>query len=440
MKTKLLVGTLVLFFAVAISAIAAYFSVVGLSALFAAAFIPVCIMGIFLEGGKLVAAGWLHANWENKNVTKIHKGYLTAAVITLMLITSMGIYGYLTKAHLEQQAPASTIIIDVDQRQAQIDQLVAQREQLATQQKAINDTVSTYLSSGKATGASQFMKQQKTQLVEINTQINDLNNQITEANVALAPLKKQIAGSQTELGQWKYLAKALHLKDPESAIDILIKLLIFAFDPLAVILMISGTITIGEWQREKNQSSEAEPEEIEPEDDNEPVEEIEQQNDFGIENEVEENIMSDFETKPTLIWSPPPSPAGTMPEKSVFADLLSRRMNEVSEKKDISETLVEEEIPIDFDEDLKIKFDTLMEDQPKEETPSLEDDLTEEDIELKIKLAELIEREPEIIKQIVDSLENKPDNIQELIQTIEDAIDTRDKISPEKQIPWLDLK
>lgn len=247
MRMKLIVGCLVMACAVAISAVAAYFSVVGLAALFAAALIPVAIMGVVLEGSKLVAAGWLHANWKNPHVSRGHKAYLTAAVVSLMLITSMGIYGYLMKAHLEQTAPTSAIQVDIDHRQTQIDQLVIQRDQLIKQQTAINSTISGYLESGKASGASQFMRQQRGEQSRLESRITALNDQITEANVALAPFKKQIAGAEVELGQWKYLAKALNLKNPEAAIDLLIKLLMFAFDPLAVVMMISGTITLGEW-------------------------------------------------------------------------------------------------------------------------------------------------------------------------------------------------
>lgn len=253
MRIKLIVGSLVLFCAIAISAVAAYFSVIGLAALFAAAFLPVAIMGVVLEGSKLVAAGWLHANWKNPHVSKPHKIYLTAAICSLMLITSMGIYGYLMKAHLEQAAPTSSIQVDVDQRQTQIDQLVIQRDQLIKQQAAINSTISGYLEGGKASGASQFMRQQRGEQARLENRITAVNEQITQANIALAPFKKQIAGSEVELGQWKYLAKALHLKNPESAIDVLIKLLMFAFDPLAVVLMISGTISIGEWARTRTE-------------------------------------------------------------------------------------------------------------------------------------------------------------------------------------------
>ena len=86
--------------AITISAVAIYYSVAGLAAIFAAAVIPIIIMGVSLEVGKLVTAVWLHRNW-NRAVWWL-KTYLSIAVVVLMFITSMGIFGYLSKAHIEQ--------------------------------------------------------------------------------------------------------------------------------------------------------------------------------------------------------------------------------------------------------------------------------------------------------------------------------------------------
>lgn len=255
MSTKLLVGSLVLFCAIAISAIAAYFSVVGLAALFAAAFLPVAIMGIILEGSKLVAAGWLHSNWKNPNVTKPHKGYLTAAVCALMLITSMGIYGYLAKAHLEQKAPATAVQVQIDAHQGQLDQLTARKTELQTQQANINKTVDAYLASGKASGASTFMRQQQRERDRISNQIATLDTQINAKTAEMAPLKAEVAGVEAKLGPLKYVADLFGWKDPGSAVKLIILILMFAFDPLAVVLMISGTITLGEWAAERRRKT-----------------------------------------------------------------------------------------------------------------------------------------------------------------------------------------
>lgn len=95
-------GILTLFVALSISVIAAYYSIVGLTAIFAAAFLPIVLMGSVLEVGKLLATVWLHQNW--KRAPGAIKYYLTSAVVVLMFITSMGVFGFLSKSHIEQSA------------------------------------------------------------------------------------------------------------------------------------------------------------------------------------------------------------------------------------------------------------------------------------------------------------------------------------------------
>ena len=94
---------------IAISAVAAYYSIIGLTTIFAGAFWPVVIMGSVLEVGKLVAVSWLYNNWQN--VPLLIKSYLMAAILVLMLITSMGIFGFLSKAHIEQNLAMNTGVI-----------------------------------------------------------------------------------------------------------------------------------------------------------------------------------------------------------------------------------------------------------------------------------------------------------------------------------------
>jgi DNA repair exonuclease SbcCD ATPase subunit len=95
-------GLLTLFVALCISAIAAYYSILGLTAIFAAAFLPIILMGSVLEVGKILTTVWLHQNW--KRAPRVIKFYLTTAVVVLMFITSMGVFGFLSKAHIEQTA------------------------------------------------------------------------------------------------------------------------------------------------------------------------------------------------------------------------------------------------------------------------------------------------------------------------------------------------
>src|SRR6056300_1146018 len=95
-------GLLTLLVAISISAIAAYYSILGLTAIFAAAFLPIILMGSVLEVGKILTTVWLHQNW--KRAPRVINTYLTTAVVVLMFITSMGVFGFLSKAHIEQTA------------------------------------------------------------------------------------------------------------------------------------------------------------------------------------------------------------------------------------------------------------------------------------------------------------------------------------------------
>ena len=109
---NIFLGILTLITALSISAVAIYYSVAGLMAIFAAAAIPIMIMGGVLEVGKLITAVWLHRYW--KQATWWLKTYLTLAVFILMFITSMGIFGFLSKAHIQQTADAKENVAQIE--------------------------------------------------------------------------------------------------------------------------------------------------------------------------------------------------------------------------------------------------------------------------------------------------------------------------------------
>ena len=104
--------------AIAISTVAIYYSVLGLAAIFAAAQLPIIVMGTVLEVSKLVTASWLYQNW--RNIPFLLKTYLTIAVVVLMLITSLGIFGFLSRAHIEQATPAADTVAKIERVNVQI--------------------------------------------------------------------------------------------------------------------------------------------------------------------------------------------------------------------------------------------------------------------------------------------------------------------------------
>ena len=135
-------GLLTLLVAISISVIAAYYSILGLTAIFAAAFLPIVLMGSVLEVGKILATVWLHIHW--KRAPFIIKGYLTSAVIVLMFITSMGVFGFLSKSHIEQSSVGTEQIAQAEV----IDQKIARAQ--AKQQRWTDEI--TRLQAGETSG------------------------------------------------------------------------------------------------------------------------------------------------------------------------------------------------------------------------------------------------------------------------------------------------
>ena len=118
--------------AISLSCIAAFYSIAGLTAIFAAAVVPIIIMGGILEVSKLVVASWLYRNWQD--VPNTFRIYFTTAVIILMMITSMGIFGFLSKAHLDQAVPAGDVSAQV---QIFDEKIKTQRDNIDAARKAL---------------------------------------------------------------------------------------------------------------------------------------------------------------------------------------------------------------------------------------------------------------------------------------------------------------
>lgn len=255
---KLFGGLLTLILAIIISCVAAYFSVVGLAAIFAATFWAVVIMGISLEAGKIVAAGWLHANWHNKAVNWLHKTYMTMAVVVLMVITALGIYGFLSKGHLEQQASGAPVVLQITQKETRIDQLKGQIEVLTARQMQLDTAVNAIIADN-AQGGLRVRRQQSSERAEIRKELDQANQEINTITTELVPLKTDMASVDAKLGPVKYLAEAFGWEDPEAAVRLVILLLMFAFDPLAVVMVISGLVTINEVNAARRAKKLAEP-------------------------------------------------------------------------------------------------------------------------------------------------------------------------------------
>lgn len=249
---KLFSGIICLVFAFAISGVAAFFSITGLATIFSAAFTSVVVMGGVLETGKLVAAGWLHANWKNKRASFFHKAYLGLAVIALMIITAVGIYGYLSKAYLDQSAPVGIVDVQIQAYQQQIDQDNTNIASLTAEQKQMDAQINSLIAQNKVYLSNSIRKSQSAERVEVQSSIAKAQQDIISLDEKMEPLKVQESGTNAKLGPIKYVAALFGWTDLDAAVRLVILLIMFAFDPLAVVLLLSGTISIGEWMDLKN--------------------------------------------------------------------------------------------------------------------------------------------------------------------------------------------
>jgi hypothetical protein len=244
-------GVITLLTALAISGVAVYYSVSGLAAIFAGAAVPIIIMGASLEVGKLVTASWLHKNW--KTAPFILKTYLSIATIILMLITSMGIFGFLSRAHVEQGAPIGEVQAQIELIDEKISAKRQEIEQAKTALKNLDSVVEQFMAKGKdersVAAANNARKGQQAERNKTTKSIEDAQKEISKLQEQKMPLTQQVRKIETEVGPIKYIAAFIYGDNPdqnllERAVTWMILTIIFVFDPLAVLLLIAGQISI----------------------------------------------------------------------------------------------------------------------------------------------------------------------------------------------------
>ena len=234
--------------AITISVIAAGYSIVGLSTLFAGAVVPIIAMGSALEVGKLVAASWLYNNWRNKLVPKTIKAYLTFAVIVLIFITSMGIFGFLSKAHLDQVQPTSSNNIKIELIDNQIKQqnLIIDRSQKTL--TLLDKALEKYVDMEYVTRGLKERTKQKPERDALTLAINEASDIIGELSNKKGVLQLEQDKIEAEVGPIKYIAELIYGENAKDHFDKAVRwviiVLIFVFDPLAVLLLIAANISL----------------------------------------------------------------------------------------------------------------------------------------------------------------------------------------------------
>ena len=238
----MILALLTLITALAISAVAAYYSIIGLIAIFSSAVIPIVVMGVVLETGKLVTAAWVYHHWKRTPV--LLKTYLISAVVVLMFITSMGIFGFLSKAHIEQTTVNSdnTLQIELIDTKIQRERDTIKRAENTLLQ--LDSALEKYVELGAVTKGLNARKEQEAERNELNTTIDESTDAIATLTQKKSELNADRIAIEAEVGPIKYISELIYGESTkgvlEDAVRGVILIIVFVFDPLAVLLLVAA--------------------------------------------------------------------------------------------------------------------------------------------------------------------------------------------------------
>jgi hypothetical protein len=258
-------GLFTLAVALIISAVAAYYSIVGLTTIFSAAVIPIIIMGAALEVGKVTAAVWLKLNWARARWT--YKLYLVPAVAFLMLLTSMGIFGFLSKAHSDQSLVSgdvqSKIAIYDEKIKTAKENIEADRRQLRQMDEAVDQVMARSTTEEGATKSNAIRRAQARDRAALAKNIEANQKLIGVLNDEAAPIRAEVRKVEAEVGPIKYIAALIYGNTAdnnllEAAVRWVIILIVAVFDPLALVLILAAQQSI-RWAQEEKESSQPDP-------------------------------------------------------------------------------------------------------------------------------------------------------------------------------------
>lgn len=262
MRNKIVtLPNLTLIVALALSAIAAYYSIIGLTAIFAGAMLPVIVMGGMLEVAKLTTTVWLRKYWNRCGM--LLKLYLVPAVITLALITSMGIFGFLSKAHIDQGIGAGDVTAKValidEKIKTQKENVKAARDMLAQMDAQVNNVMNKGDSEKSAERSVQIRKQQAKERGSLQKDIEIANIEIGKLNEERAPIAAEVRAVEAEVGPIKYIAALIYGDEAdtnvlEKSVRWVIILLVLVFDPLAIALILAANQS-KEWELEESEAT-----------------------------------------------------------------------------------------------------------------------------------------------------------------------------------------
>ena len=253
--------------ALSLSILAEFYAIMGLIAIFAGAKISIALMGAALGVAKLVVVSWLYRNW--KTTSLLLKTYFTIAVGVLMLLTSMGIFGFLSKAHLDQNVTPGDVIAKVQIYDEKIrtakENIESNRRQLKQMDEAVDQIMGRSTSEEGATKANNIRRSQQRERSALAKEIEAEQKLIASLNEEAAPLRAEVRKVEAEVGPIKYVAALIYddtsdYATLEKAVRWMIILIVLVFDPLAVLMFIAYNQSIPKKTKEVEEAVLAESE------------------------------------------------------------------------------------------------------------------------------------------------------------------------------------
>ena len=259
-----IIAWLALLSGLTISAVAIWYSVAGLVSIFAAAVIPIIVMGVVLEISKLIATVWLKINWSRAPV--FIRTYLLVSIAILMLITSMGIFGFLSKAHSDAGLVSGDVMAKIsiydEKIKTERENIDAARKALTQMDAQVNERLSRSTDDRGAERAVQIRRQQQAERTRLQNDISRSQSAIARLNEERAPIAAEVRKVEAEVGPIKYIANFIYGDNPdanilEKAVTWVIIIIVVVFDPLAVILLLASQYSF-QWFRQAREEQEAE--------------------------------------------------------------------------------------------------------------------------------------------------------------------------------------
>jgi len=241
--------------ALLLSGIAEYYSVIGLASIFPGAFWPVIVMGGTLGFAKIITTSWVYRNW--KTAPRALKYYLTGAVVILMMITSMGIFGYLSKAHLEHSAnigPVADKVAMLDEKiKIEKENIDANRKALKQLDESVDQIMGRSTDEKGADKSVALRKSQQKERSRLLAETQESQRKVAALTEEKAPIANELRKAESDFGPIKYVAELIYGSGERDVIDkavrLVIILIMLVFDPLAVLLLIAGNITLAEQKK-----------------------------------------------------------------------------------------------------------------------------------------------------------------------------------------------